>query len=384
MKQGDVLNGYTVVSKPTNAGGGKCMWAFASKDGEEFFIKKFLEPKWPLESAPGDADSKRRRRSDCTVFEERHKYVMDRLKSDSVGSGNIVIAEAFFRDGATYYKVTKRIDASNLESLVDLTARQKAVVLRTLALSLQQLHKISIVHGDLKPDNVLVQKRPGNDLYTAKLIDFDDSYPVGKPPAPGAVGGDSAYGAPEWLRYVQDEGGGDGAALTTAADMFSLGLMLHEYLTGELPGFPGAFGSPGYAVKAGQRLTPSTQLHPKTSYLVLSLTHSEPGRRPGIEAFLKAVDDESKLEFPYDVRELPSGTRGAPGDPRPSRIKTDMRPGGNGSARGSEHRPATGAPSPPTAPVKKEPERAARPSRLRINLGDAKSADRRDSRPASG
>ena len=43
--------------------------------------------------------------------------MMDRLKSDSVGGGNIVIAEAFFRNGTTYYKVTRRIDSSNLPSL---------------------------------------------------------------------------------------------------------------------------------------------------------------------------------------------------------------------------------------------------------------------------
>ena len=279
MKQGELIGDYLISSKPTNANGGKCLWAFAAKDGQEFFIKQFLDPKYPLDSAPGGAASKKLRRQDCAVFEQRHQHVMERLKSDSVGGGNIVVAEAFFRDGATYYKVTKRIDASNLESLRSLTEHQKAVVLRTLGLSLQQLHRIGIVHGDLKPDNVLVQKRSGHDLYTAKLIDFDDSYLAGQPPEPTAVGGDGHYGAPEWHAYIQEESRSDGSELTTAVDMFALGLMLHEYLTGQLPGYPGDFPSPGEAVKAGRPLTPDPQLHPDMTRLVIALTHGSPQRR---------------------------------------------------------------------------------------------------------
>ena len=303
MKQGEVLNGYSVATKPTNAGGGKCVWAFATQGGQEFFIKEFLEPKWPLDSSPGSASSKERRRADCLAFEQRHKHVMKRLKSDDVGGGNIVTAEAFFREATTYYKVTKRIDPSNLASLDGLSTRQKAVVLRTLALSLQQLHRINVVHGDLKPDNVLVQKRPGHDLYTAKLIDFDDSYIAGEPPESGAVGGDTLYGAPEWLAYIQDEAGAEGADLTTAVDMFALGLMLHEYLTGERPGVPAAFSSPGEAVKAGQELALDPQLHPGVARLVRSLTDASQQRRPGIEEFLKALEDESVLAFPSSVTE---------------------------------------------------------------------------------
>lgn len=262
MKQGEVIGEYLITTKPTNANGGKCLWAFASQDGEEFFIKQFLDPKYPLDSSPGGAASKRLRRQDCAAFEQRHLHVMQRLRSNTVGGGNIVVAEAFFRDGATYYKVTKRIDASSLKSLRSLTEHQKAVVLRTLGLSLQQLHRIGVVHGDLKPDNVLVQKRPG-DLYTAKLIDFDDSYLTGQPPEPTAVAGDEHYGAPEWHTYIQEESASDGSELTTAVDMFALGLMLHEYLTGELPGYPEEFPSPGEAVKSRPQTVPRLSTSPR-------------------------------------------------------------------------------------------------------------------------
>jgi serine/threonine protein kinase len=364
MKQGEVLNGYTVATKPTNANGGKCLWAFADRGGQEFFIKEFLEPKWPLESSPGSVTSKERRRTECLAFEQRHQHVMNRLKSDDIGGGNIVIAEAFFREATTYYKVTKRIDASNLASLAALTTRQKAVVLRTLALSLQQLHRISVVHGDLKPDNVLVQKRPRNDLYTAKLIDFDDSYLAGEPPEPGTVAGDTFYGAPEWLGYIKEGASVDGATLTTAVDMFALGLMLHEYLTGQRPGFPAAFSSPGQAVEAGQLLTLNPLLHPAITRLVQSLTDARPQRRPRIEAFLKALDDENVLEFPSSAAEDPAPAASA----SRSRLQINIRPGG--SAPGPAARPASsGASSSPSpAPHEDDAAHATRRSRVRIHV----------------
>lgn len=373
MKQGELIGDYLISSKPTNANGGKCLWAFAAKDGQEFFIKQFLDPKYPLDSAPGGAASKKLRRQDCAVFEQRHQHVMERLKSDSVGGGNIVVAEAFFRDGATYYKVTKRIDASNLESLRSLTEHQKAVVLRTLGLSLQQLHRIGIVHGDLKPDNVLVQKRSGHDLYTAKLIDFDDSYLAGQPPEPTAVGGDGHYGAPEWHAYIQEESRSDGSELTTAVDMFALGLMLHEYLTGQLPGYPGDFPSPGEAVKAGRPLTPDPQLHPDVTRLVIALTHGSPQRRPGIEDFLRAVDDESKLKLSSThaastKRPVAAPERGG------GRLHINMGPGHKGPGGAAAGRPHRGAPGeesdgpPPRSSGEDRSAPPAKPSRLRFHF----------------
>lgn len=364
MKQGELLGEYLISSKPTNAGGGKCVWAFATKDGEEYFIKEFLDPKWPLDSSPGSAESKRKRRTDCAAFEARHKHVMGRLRSDSVGGGNIVLAEAFFREGAKYYKVTKRIDASNLTSLVSLSSRQKLVVLRTLGLSIQQLHRIGIVHGDIKPDNVLVQKRPGNDLYTAKLIDFDDSYITGQPPPAATVGGDTMYGAPEWLGYIQRKGKTDGAELTTAVDMFALGLMLHEYLTGKLPGFPPEYSSPGEAVKATRSLTPDVQLHPAMTRLIMGLTDSRPQRRPDIDTFLAAITDESLLNL---VSSEAGSTAPTPGRTRTGRLIINMRSTPNNSAPDKEHYEPSRS-RPPESTQSDSAERSARPSRLRINF----------------
>ncbi|MEK8170925.1 lipopolysaccharide kinase InaA family protein [Streptomyces sp. M19] len=205
VKTGDVIGGYLVVTEPTNADGGKCVWAFAEKDGTEYFLKRFLEPKRPREGSGGSAASRRIRMATCQEFEDRHRSIMKRLRPDVRGAGNLVLATDFFHEGSTYYKVTERIDNTSLEEPESLGTREKAVLLRTLGTSLKLLHAIDVVHGDLKPANVLVQKREAAAFHTAKLIDFDDSYLSGEPPGREDVAGDSLYGAPEWRRYVQGD-----------------------------------------------------------------------------------------------------------------------------------------------------------------------------------
>ena len=38
MRLGDTLNGYTVITQPTNVGGGMSQWAFARKDDRDYFV----------------------------------------------------------------------------------------------------------------------------------------------------------------------------------------------------------------------------------------------------------------------------------------------------------------------------------------------------------
>ncbi|HZN74161.1 MAG TPA: lipopolysaccharide kinase InaA family protein [Micromonosporaceae bacterium] len=234
MRLGNVVRGYRIVSAPTTSGGGRCVWAFAEKASRDYFIKQFLDPKWPTDAAAGSPASKAQRREECSIFERRHQQVNARINPTAVGGGNLVTAIDFFREGSTYYKVTDRAAVSSPD-LRGFTLRQTAVVLRTLCNSIRMLHRSGIVHGDLKPANVLLQKSSTGALFTTKVIDFDDSYPSGDPLPPDQVVGDQQFGAPEWLRYVKHDEAVTADQLTTAADVFALGLVFHVYLTGDLP-----------------------------------------------------------------------------------------------------------------------------------------------------
>lgn len=372
MKRGDVIGGYRVVTDPTNADGGKCVWAFAEKDGREYFLKRFLEPKRPREGSGGSAASRRIRLETCREFEERHRSIMKRLRPDASGAGNLVLATDFFHAGSTYYKVTERIDTASLENPQSLGSKQKAVLLRTLATSLRLLHDIEVVHGDLKPANVLVQRREGAAFHTAKLIDFDDSYLSGRPPEREDIAGDSLYGAPEWRRYVQGHESVGSEALTTAVDVFALGLMTHVYLTGSLPAHDSRYGSPADAVNAAESLVVDERLGTSTQGLIAAMTAADPRGRPTVTDFLAALKDPEICALHDTPQPRPAAPdTGVCEAPRRSRVQFNP-PDRSG------HRPAPAAACDDT-PAKPDStdDKPAR-SRVRINLGH-----RRDGLPSN-
>jgi serine/threonine protein kinase len=282
VKQGDLIMGYRIVSRPSNADAGKCLWAFAEKDGNAYFIKEFLDPKRPKPDSMGSVEDKQRRLAECERFEARQRRVGKALRSDDPQAGNLVLMADFFHAGTRYYKVTERIDAAAVRP-DQLTADRQLILLRTLADSLGLLHRIGIVHGDLKPENILLYQPPGSSMYTAKLIDFDDSYPVGEPPPRAVVGGNPQYGAPEWLAYLRGDAGIVPTSLTQAVDMFAFGLLAHAYLYGSPPGFSAEHESPAAALLAGDRLCWHPDLAQPWSDLLPALTQVDPARRPTID-----------------------------------------------------------------------------------------------------
>ncbi|MGY5130894.1 protein kinase domain-containing protein [Streptomyces nigrescens] len=384
MKQGEVVGGYRITTRPTNAGGGKCMWAFAEKGGEEYFIKQFLAPKRPRPDCGGSARSREARLRLCAEFEERHRSIMERLQPNMHGGGHLVLATDFFAHESTYYKVTARIDTSTLEKPQLLAPRHKAVLLKTLAVSLNLLHGIGIVHSDLKPANVLVQKYGGNAFHIAKLIDFDDSYLSGNPPGRDVIAGDSLYGAPEWRRYVQEDEKVQPRHLTTAADVFALGLMMHYYLTGALPHHDGRFGSPADAVNAREELTLDSRLTDAMRNLMRVMLSRAPSSRPRISTVISALKDPDVCALQHRRPGTSAATPSSPSTPKPpsrtetgtSKEPTDALAADSTRSRTSRLRTNLPRSQPAgTDPRPSAPEGAPRVSRVRINLGSRTSGN---------
>jgi serine/threonine protein kinase len=298
VKLGQTLGGYTVVTKPTNADAGKCLWAFATRDGVEYFIKEFLDPKIPRPDGMGSVADKERRLAECRSFAARHARIMAMLPADHQGAGNLVLAVDFFAEGTRYYKVTPRITATDAVPH-ELAPRAQLVLLRTLADSLRLLHGRGMVHGDLKPENVLLAKSRQGSLLVAKLIDFDDGYPTGEPPPKDSIGGNPLYGAPEWLRYLRD---GRASALTQAVDMFAFGLLVHNYLFGALPGHGDAHDSPAAAVLDGVSLDWDPRVGGRLRQLLVALTSADFLARPDIRAV-------AGLLATPDILTAPTGSR---------------------------------------------------------------------------
>jgi serine/threonine protein kinase len=227
----DVIRDYRLVTPFSTAGGGQCQWALAERGGVVYFLKRFLTPRYPVAGSPGSAATKRRKLAQCEAFEQHHRALMEALQHRCAPGGNLVVTRNFFRHGTAYYKVTERIETEHLstDAIAALPEEQRLLLLKTITHSLLILHDANIVHGDLKPDNVLTKRTDAGVLVT-KLIDFDDSFFSAAPPTAGSVVGDPVYLAPETAAY--GDGAADGRALTQKADAFSLGLLFASYTLG--------------------------------------------------------------------------------------------------------------------------------------------------------
>ena len=152
-----------------------------------------------------------------------------------------------------------------------------------LADALAETHKSNICHGDLKPSNVLLvgTGRP-------MLVDFNLSLDMGDA---SRLGGTLPYIAPEQLQaLVAVRNGQTGQRLDAHCDLFSLGAILYELLTGQLPfGHPktdGLFSSVAADVLASRRagVRPIRELNPKidrrTAEIVERCLRFEPDDRP--------------------------------------------------------------------------------------------------------
>jgi serine/threonine protein kinase len=200
----------------------------------------------------------------------------------SAHGGNLIVTLDFFRAGAKYYKVTERVHAEDLDvaDIAALPFRQRLVLMKSVAHSLKILHDLRIVHSDLKPDNVLVKRTELG--YTSKLIDFDSSYIAGRPPAATEIVGTISYYSPELLSYIQEDGT-EASQLGTASDVFALGLIYSEFLTGRVPKYDPAYGEPAVAVRSGVVLKIDRfGIDPALADLVDRMMLADPEQRPTI------------------------------------------------------------------------------------------------------
>ena len=140
---------------------------------------------------------------------------------------NIVDVYDVGRDGDTWYIVQELIDGTDLASLIrtrgQFTAADATEVIAQVAEALDYAHSRGLIHRDVKPHNILIDSRG-----TAKVVDFGIAKGVNdiRMTDAGTALGTAGYISPEQAT---------GSPLTPASDLYSVGVVLYEMLTGRLP-----------------------------------------------------------------------------------------------------------------------------------------------------
>jgi len=103
--------------------------------------------------------------------------------------------------------------------------KEAARLISDMSEGLAHAHEAGMLHRDIKPANVLI-----DDQAKPKIVDFGLARPMGEEHSAGVVFGTPGYTAPEVLNNPY--------AVDHRSDIFSMGVMLYELLTGHLPGTP--------------------------------------------------------------------------------------------------------------------------------------------------
>ena len=284
------INGYKLLGKLTTQNAGFCQWGFCEKSGREYFIKEFLSPSFPLDNSGLSSKIIERKRKICDSFYAQKKELYDTL--NKCRTGNNIIIQFFFRNGSRYYIVTDRVDSDGTDPTIisKLSNKKKEVFLRSLLYSVAKLHECGIIHADLKPDNILLKKTT-NGYYTGKIIDFDASFLVGKEPEEIQV--DSVYLAPE----VKLRMNGEQIQPTEKLDIFSLGILFHQYWTGNLPKIDSKYDDIFEAVLDGNNPQLSHEIPTDLRLIISKMLSADPQLRPTANDILdifKAQDAHPK------------------------------------------------------------------------------------------
>ncbi len=228
----EVINGYILMAPLANNNAGFSCWTYALRDGKEYFLKEFMNPAYPVDTAISEEQRGKILRI-CEGYEERMKRFYGEI--NRVSDGNLLRIKEFFRCDSRYYITTERVIGKKLtpKSLQNYTFETRLLLCKTVAHAVMKLHEAHIVHSDIKWDNVIIKETTGGNL-TGKVIDIDDGFFESDPPHEGEeLRGDQVYLAPESCLFMC----GEPSKLSCKLDVFALGILFHQYLTGELPEF---------------------------------------------------------------------------------------------------------------------------------------------------
>jgi serine/threonine-protein kinase len=185
-------------------------------------------------------------------------------------------------DGA-HYIAMEYVEGASLKDLIErgLSVPEAVEIVRQVLAGVKYAHEHGIVHRDLKPQNVLVDSEG-----RARVTDFG----IARAGASEITQTGSVLGTAQYLSPEQAQG----LPVTAASDIYSVGVMLYEALTGRVP-FDADSPVTVALKQVSERPRPPSELNPAVSRaldgVVLRALAKDPANRfASAEDFLQALD----------------------------------------------------------------------------------------------
>jgi predicted Ser/Thr protein kinase len=201
----------------------------------------------------------------------------------------IVTFYDFGQTSQYYYFIMEYVDGMNLRQLLkakSLEPRQALELVTQICTALQYAHDKGVVHRDIKPENILINKKG-----QVKIADFGLAKLLGAAPDTSLTQSQAVMGTLNYMAPEQRENSKD---VDHRADIYSLGVVFYEMLTGQVP--MGRFEPPSKKVQIDVRL----------DEVVLKALEREPERRY-----------QHASEVKTDVESFAEGRAGAQAEGQP-------------------------------------------------------------------
>ncbi|HEY2053897.1 MAG TPA: protein kinase, partial [Solirubrobacterales bacterium] len=183
----------------------------------------------------------------------------------------------------TYYIAMQYVEGPTLKQLIDsgITVEQAVAVIRQVLQAAGYAHRQGIVHRDLKPRNVIVDPEG-----KAVVTDFG----IARAGVSEITQTGSVMGTPHYLSPEQAQG----FDVTAVSDLYSIGVMLYEALTGRVP-FEGESAVAVAMKQVSQMPQRPSSIQPRVSpaldAVVMRALEKDPGQRfQSADAFIAALD----------------------------------------------------------------------------------------------
>ena len=286
------IPGYEVLEKVGSGGMASVYKARRISDGKTVALKI------PMEQYVADAKFIRRFHREAEVAQRLdHMNIVRTYEHGSLGTQHYMAME--YVDGRS---LEGYIEANELD--IDLTSE----IMKRVVRALQHIHSAGIIHRDIKPANIMIlrggiraNERPRLDESAVKLMDFGiaGGKVLSRLTMTGARVGTPVYMSPEQAR---------GLRIDHRSDIYSLGLVFYEMLTGQTA-FKG-----GYEAIVHQQIfqtpPPPRQLNldvPKgIDGLVMRMISKDAEERPTLETVFAALEEErfedtSEIDLPTRI-----------------------------------------------------------------------------------